>query len=401
MDAIEVLTNLNQLKANFQPIFSADEHLVVAYEISGEYENGDELFNLNTFAYDEEIPEEYRVEVAHKILHLGLQQLAENTKNVDIYIPYNANLLMLDYGDGFFDIVKEYIPEEELKRIVLVISEHDFKGEIDDLNNILRYFRTYGIKIAINQVGPESHLDYITMLAPNILKLNIEQLNYDSWSAQNDLTNSIGGLARKIGANVLFEGIENVYQLQFAWKNGGRYYQGKYLAESATTLIPNNLLKKRFKEECQQFIKMEKRLLEQNYNEYKKLQEIIEETVHRIKPSSHNTAQLLTLASELDAYSFRLYICDEDGFQTSPNIMRIEKKWLVQEEAINKNWSWRPYFLKTIIQMRNNQSGVFSDLYSDIETGEPTCTFSIPLNSNEYLFIDISYDYLYEKNMFR
>ena len=50
--------------------------------------------------------------------------------------------------------------------------------------------------------------------------------------------------------------------------------------------------------------------------------------------------------------------------------MRIDKKWHVQEDAVNKNWSWRPYFLKTIIKMRNDQSGVFSDVYSDIVTGK-------------------------------
>ncbi|MGB3101900.1 MAG: EAL-associated domain-containing protein, partial [Psychrobacillus psychrotolerans] len=51
--------------------------------------------------------------------------------------------------------------------------------------------------------------------------------------------------------------------------------------------------------------------------------------------------------------------------------------------------------------MRNDQSGVFSDMYSDIETGEMMRTFSIPLNDREYLFIDISYDYLFKYNIFR
>ena len=401
MDAIEVLTNLEQLKGYYQPIFSADEHVVIAYEVTGKFINDGNLISLSSFAYDEEIPEEYRVEVENKILHLALSQLVEVAKDVDIYLPYNANLLTLDYGESFFEIVKQYIPEEDLSRIVLVISEYNFKGEFKQLNNILRYYRTYGIKIAINQLGPESHLDYITMLSPNILKLNIEQLSYDSWSAQNDLFTSLGTLARKIGANMLFEGINSAHQLQFAWKNGGRYYQGKYLADENTETIPRDKLKKRFKEECQQFITIEKRMLEQNYNAFKILRSVLEETVNRIKPASHLPDQLLVLAKELDEYSFRIYICDEDGFQTSPNIMKIDRKWVVQEEAINKNWSWRPYFLKTIIKMRNDQSGVFSDLYSDIETGEFTRTFSIPVNGNEYLFIDISYEYLYDHNIFR
>lgn len=401
MDPIDVLTNLEKLKAYYQPIFSADEHVVVGYEVSGKLLNGDQLINLKAFAYDEDIPEEYRVEVQHKILHVALSKLVKEAGKFDIYLPCNANLLMLDYGESYFDIIKEYIVEKELTRVVVVISEHNFNGEFRELNNILRYFRTYGIKIAIDQVGSESHLDYIKILSPNILKLNIEQLSYESWSAQNDVFTSLGALARKIGANMLFEGIISVHQLQFAWKNGGRYYQGKYLADADTTIIPSDQLRERFREECQQFIRIEKRMLEEKYNSLKDLQHILEKSLQRIKPVSNSGEQLLGLAQELDEYSFRIYICDEDGYQTSPNIMRIDKKWHVQEDAVNKNWSWRPYFLKTIIKMRNDQSGVFSDVYSDIVTGEMTRTFSIPVNESEYLFIDISYDYLYKQNIFR
>ena len=401
MDAMDVLTNIEHVKAYYQPIFSADEHIVIAYEVLGKLVNKERLINLNTFAYDDDIPVEYRLEVERKILRIALSELKEKTKDYDIYLPCNANLLILDYGESYLDIINEYVSEDSLSRIVLVLSEHDYKGDFGQLSNILKYYRTYGMKIAINQVGSESHIDYIKMLSPNILKVNIEKLSYESWSAQNDLFTSIGSLARKIGANMLFEGIDSVHQLQFAWKNGGRYYQGKYLAEAQAGTVSKDLLKDHFKEKCQQFITTEKRLLEEKYNELKNLQNMLEKAIGHINPSSDNVEQLLLLAEELNDCSFRIYICNEDGFQLSPNIMRVDKKWEVQEDAVNKNWSWRPYFLKTIIKMRNDQSGVFSDMYSDIVTGEMMRTFSIPLNDKEYLFIDISYDYLFKHNIFR
>jgi len=400
MDAIEVLTNINSLTPFYQPIFSADEHVVVAYEISGKLMNNGDWVALNTFPYDEDIPEEYRVEVQHKILHTALAQLKTEPKTFDIFLPCNANLLVLDYGESFFDIIKQYIPEDELSRIVIVISEHNFKGDFNQLNNILRYYKTYGVKIAINQVGSESHLDYIKKLSPNILKVNIEQLSYESWGAQNDLFTSLGALARKIGANMLFEGIDTVHQLQFAWKNSGRYYQGKFLADAAN-LIPRDKLKNSFKDKCRQFIATEKRLLEETYNTLKRLEGELEQEVQQAAPTSKAPQLLLELARRLDYCTFRIYICDEEGFQTSPNIMRVNGEWNVQTEAVNKNWSWRPYFLKNIIKMKNDQKGIFSDVYSDIDTGEMTRTFSIPLEDNEYLFIDITYDYLFKYNIFR
>jgi len=102
------------------------------------------------------------------------------------------------------------------------------------------------------------------------------------------------------------------------------------------------------------------------------------------------------LIKEMDQVAFRMYICDEDGFQKSANIFKDKNGWISQSEYLNKNWSWRPYFLENIIKMRHEQKGILSDLYCDIETGETIRTFSFPMNGNDYLFIDISYQYLFE-----
>lgn len=48
------------------------------------------------------------------------------------------------------------------------------------------------------------------------------------------------------------------------------------------------------------------------------------------------------------------------------------------------------------MKMRINKKGILSDLYTDIETGETIRTFSFPLNASDYLFVDLSYEYLYE-----
>lgn len=46
--------------------------------------------------------------------------------------------------------------------------------------------------------------------------------------------------------------------------------------------------------------------------------------------------------------------------------------------------------------MTYEKKGILSDLYSDIETGEMIRTFSYPLNNEDFLFLDLSYAYLYE-----
>jgi len=400
MDAMEVLTNLEYLQPYFQPIFSADEHEVIGYEILARYVNGSSVESLGPFFQDNSIPEEYRIEVDNHILEIALAKIKSMNDDLLIFINRDPNLLMLDHGENFLEIVKKYFVEEQLSRIVIELSENKFDGDTDSLHHLLTYYKTYGIKIAIDHLGADSHLDRISTLSPQILKVNIDQLRYQGWDSHKDVISSIGVLARKIGATLLFENIETVYQLQFAWKYGGRYYQGGYLAEPAPTFIEKDQLKEQFKQECHRFIISEKRSLEQKFNTKKKLQEDIQEIVHRIKPSSSDTKALKELAKKLEMFSFRLYVCDEDGFQTSPNIFKKNGEWIVQPEGLNKNWSWRPYFLKTIIKMRNDQKGELSDAYSDIETGQTTRTLSIPISESEYLFIDLSYDYLYEHDVF-
>jgi len=121
--------------------------------------------------------------------------------------------------------------------------------------------------------------------------------------------------------------------------------------------------------------------------------------VESIIPTSKQADKLMELAKKLQNYAFRLYICDGEGFQTTPNICWKEGKWVIEKEALRKNWSWRPYFLENLLKMRQEQISDLSNAYSDIETGELTRTFSMALPNNEYLFIDISYDYLYEHNI--
>ncbi|WP_153126242.1 EAL domain-containing protein [Peribacillus tepidiphilus] len=399
MDAVEVMINLERIQPYFQPIFSADEHRVIGYEILARYkELNDEIKSLGPFFQDENIPEEYRIDVDNYVLEKALKFLVNQDSECFIFINRDPNLLTYDHGEDFLDIVKKYIPEEKLHRIVLELTESRYKGDLDHLHHLLSYYKTYGIKIAVDHLGEDSSLDIIAQISPHILKVNLEQFRKSGWEAYRDVLYSISILARKIGATLLFESIETVYQLHFAWKNGGRYYQGFYLANPQANLIDKEILKDRFKKECHRFILAEKRKLERIFSIKNEIQEKIQELLAKTKKTPLYTEQLKTIAAGLNNISFRLYVCDEDGFQLSPNIFKKDGSWIVQHEYREKNWSWRPYFLENIMKMRNDKRGILSDSYNDIETGETIRTFSIAINEKDYLFVDVSYDFLYEND---
>lgn len=397
MDAMEVLTKYEQVDIRYQPVYSADAHIIEGYEISGYLEGAD----IPAFLCDDEVPIEYRVELEQLLIDKALRRFQEECLTFDIYIPIHPHLFMVDFGESYFALIKQYVSEEQLHRIVLMMAEHAYDDGIEQLHHAIRYLKTYGVKLCLCDISSETHLDYVLLLKPAILKINITMLDYSSWGANNDLFTTISSLALRIGASLMFEHIETVYHMQSAWKNGGRYYIGRYLASPAETFLQPDHLQQRLHEENVRFIKAEKKQLEQRFTAMRTLQQELTTIVERCHPKADDTASLLKLAKAVNAYSFRLYITDADGFQLSPNVMRYDDQWLVLENAKHKNWSWRPYFLMNLIQLRHDKAGELSGVYRDIETGEMTRTFSIELPSHHYIFIDITYDYLYEHKIMK
>lgn len=399
MSVLEMLDKLDQIEILFEPIYSADGHRVVAYEVIGQVEGESGVINIEQFTYEKDVPAEIRAEIEQLFVRKSLQSVGHLIEDVGLYIPCNPNLLILDFGDSYFTMLKELITEQNLPNITLVMAEHKYEGEITQLHHLVRYIKTYGVKIALADVGSQIQLENLLMLEPAVLKINVEQLNYNLWGAQNNVFATIRALAVKMGTLLLFENIETVYQLQHGWKNGARFFKGPYLQQPQQQFASRDSLKERFRNECKQFIAAEKKQLLQKYEEMKRLEKMIFSIVEQIQPTSAQEDKLIQLAKALQNCAFRIYICDNNGFQTSPNICWKDQQWEVQESAKGKNWSWRPYFLLNIIRMAKDQKGEISSVYSDIETGELTRTYSMALANEEFLFIDVSYDYLYEHNI--
>ena len=399
MDVLNVLDKLDQVEILFEPIYSADEHSIVSYEVIGRIVDKETVIDIEEFTYNEEAPEDIRAEIEQLVVRQSIELALHEIESMDLYIPCNPNLLMIDFGESYFSLLKELISEDKLQHITLVMNEHLFKGDIKHLHHVVKYIKTYGVKVALANIGAHSQLDSILMLEPSVLNINVSQLNYNKWGNQNHVFTTLRTLAFKMGASLMVSGIDTIYQLQHGWKNGARYYKGAYLERPSKSFIPRDTLKPRFRDECEQFIATEKKLIKHKLEKIKALEKKIVLSVEHIGPTSSQVDKVKELAKQLQEYAFRLYICDGEGFQTTPNITWKQDYWMVEEDALRKNWSWRPYFLQNLLKMRQEHTAELSSAYSDIETGELTRTFSMALPNNEYLFIDISYNYLYENNI--
>lgn len=399
MDPLEILTNKESLIPFFQPIFSADDHMIIGYEVLGRMKVGQDFHSIGSFFEDESVPDEYRVEIDDFITKMALHEL-HKFEDIIVFINRNPNLLMLDRGESLLRLLLSFQEQGfDLKRIVLEITEHNYQGDTEQLNHVLTYLRTYGIKLAIDNVGKDgSNLDRLRMINPDILKVDLSLLRQTA-TAQTylDILYSLSLLARKVGAALLYEDIEMLFQLQYAWRNGGRYYQGFYLAKPEKAIIDKNYRKDLLKKEFHSFITHEKKKLSAQYEICNEFTNRMNQLNQKLKTKDYD--QLLYNVSQVfSKESFRIYICDGEGFQQSANLYKSsEGDWVLQAKYRNKNWSWRPYFLENIVRMNYDKRGILSDLYSDVETGEVTRTFSFPLSEQLYLFIDLSYSFLFEQ----
>ncbi len=118
---------------------------------------------------------------------------------------------MNDDDESLLQLLLRY--EEQglnLKQIVLEITEHECKEDIEQFNHLLMYYRTYGIQISINKVGTgTSNLERISVLAPDILKVDLTNLRQTALlQSYQDILYSLSLLARRIGATLLYEEID-------------------------------------------------------------------------------------------------------------------------------------------------------------------------------------------------
>lgn len=403
MDPLDVISNIEKVIPYFQPVFSADEHKIIGYEVLGRilHENG-EAESLGPFFTGNDIPDEYKMEVDEKVTSKALDKFISVNQEGLIFINRDARLLMIDHGESFLELLLHYKDKGlKLNRIVLELSEKTFHGDFKQLLHVLLYYKTYGIKVAIDNVGGNmGELDRLSHFSPDILKVDLSQLRNDAGNKMyKDILFSLSVLARKIGASLLFENIEINYQLQFAWLNGGRYYQGYYLKHPSDSFLKSDVLKEKLKEKCQDYIRYEKKHLEAGYQFADDLHKEITQTLTLLKKQTEDLDIMLNeLAVTFTDKCFRLYMCDENGFQVTSNILKVHGNWGIHQRFKGKNWSWRPYFLENILRMRINKKGLLSDIYSDIESGEPIRTYSYPFGNGVYLFMDLSYEFLFEED---
>ncbi|GGM19150.1 putative EAL-domain containing protein YkuI [Paraliobacillus quinghaiensis] len=398
MDPLEIIGNLDRVKPAYQPIFSAITHSITGYELLGRFYNGNEWISLAEFFHDVDVPEEFKVEVDQHLLHIALSELLESEQDTFLCVNRSAKELLVNNGEDLLETLQTFEKKGfAMNRVVIEVAEQDFNEDFENIHHLLLYYKTFGIQLAIDHVGAKTaNIDRIRQLEPHILKINTRIIIGSQSGGFQDIMYSLSLLAHRIGAALLFENIEDDFLQYYAWKNGGRYYQGYYLAKPTFDLGSMLPFNENISGKVIEYIEREKKLIEERLGYILSWEEKLKVLLPQWKALESVDGFIEVVTNYFNEESFRMYICDSNGKQISANFRKLNDTWKIETEKLGSNWAFRPYFLENMMQMKTRKTGILSDLYSDIETRELIRTFSYPLSSEDFLFIDIRYTFLYD-----
>ena len=317
----------------------------------------------------------------------------EANKAINYFFNINPVFFTSEIDEEFYHaLTSTYRPSILPEQIVLEITEESFSNEAGIIVQRLRKYRELGCKIAIDDFGKGfSNLERVAAIQPNILKVDLYLVQKSTYSLPyKNILHTLSILSEKIGASLLYEGIETVENLKNAWRNGAQFYQG-YLFSKPQPTFSNYLdCESIINEQVESMIQEAVERVSRKFSVEEYYNKLLKESVETSSFQGDYNQYVASFTEILPGNCFRLYLCDPFGYQKSANHYRkCDTTWLLQEEFYNRNWSWRPYFIENIIYMKLNNKGILSEAYADIETNEQIRTFSYPLEENLYLFIDL------------
>ncbi|WP_226665513.1 EAL domain-containing protein [Metabacillus litoralis] len=392
MNALEILTDMSRVKPYYQAIFSADSHMIIGYEVLARIETEDGVKSLGPFFHDPTVPIEFSLKVDDYVQTTALEYLLQNGEKTLLFINVNVNHILIDQDDDLMSRLITFRQKGlDLSQIVIEVTEHNVMGDMIKVATLCKNLKSMGVKIAIDDVGiGASNLDRIAMLEPDILKVDIHALKNQEHSTSYDgVLYSLALLSRKIGAELLFEAIEDSDQFHYSWNNNGRYYQGYFLAKPHHSFLEKNMFKDRFKKDIYEFILLERKKYQSEYGLSSQLNNQLETLIKGISFDQDSDRWMIKIAEHLASYCMRVYVTDDHGYQISSNAIKNNDSWMLNSDYKGRNWSWRPFFIENLVRMDEESRGILSDIYSDIETGEAVQTFSYRVADSSYLFIDI------------
>ncbi len=382
-----------KIAAFYQPIIAMDTRRIIGYEVLGRAVKSDSVRSLGPFFCDERIALEDHINVDRMLREQAFAKLAQTKEQPMLFINLKPSWIYRyeEIGELYtLSLLDKYGINPA--RVVIEITEESFGGPMEGLRAVVDLYRERGCQIAIDDVGSGfSGMDRIAQIQPNLLKLDIHMIKR---SATHDgyfgVLRSFSDLAEQIGASLLIEGVEREEDLARSIQAGARYVQGFLFAgaepefREATCFAP--IITRALERHLLQFVGMERVW----HRQAEQLAERLTTLVPKTGVPALVDGWLTGLLQELDEHCIRVYLCTEDGVQLSSNYSRTAgTDWSCETQYKGANWSWRPYFVPSLVQLDENRRAIVSRAYADLESQAWIRTVSVLVAPGLILFMDL------------
>jgi EAL domain-containing protein (putative c-di-GMP-specific phosphodiesterase class I) len=393
----------------FQPIISTLTGNILGYEVLGRIftENSKNIISLGAFFHSEESNFSEKVQVDRVIREKAIRYLKDTGTKTKLFFNLMPNILSSIHQEESLDpsrfhlvqLIEKYNIDRQ--NIVVEITEEEFGGKVERLVRMIDLYRSYGFKIAIDDVGAGfSNLERIGYIHPDIIKVDIKIMRQ---SLENNsfrrVLQAISEMALKLGSELLFEGVESELELFLGLSMGASLLQGFYFSKPQPEFQNKRMYSDELRASLEKFSGIRfMELLEESQRQ----QFIVDQLTDVFKTIqgdenleiSSSCIKLVNESLSLFPSSIReIIITDINGYQLSPSYLRFkEGHWDILSRDIGNNYAWKPFFIQHKAEgfFFKKKWGVTKPLY-DITTQSNYVVFTYTLSASYILIAKVDW----------
>ncbi|MCG9873377.1 MAG: EAL domain-containing protein [Leptospiraceae bacterium] len=388
----------NQFHPYYQTVFSIEDTSIYGHEILSRDMNSvppslPDPF-LNQTGHDE-----FRDEIETSVLEKAFSEYKTNPIG-KLFINLSPDRLLRDLEEdskhtsrrSILSLVEFYqIPT---KNIYLEILEVSSLRSLDSLATAVELAKQMGYSIAMDDVGSESsNLERLGALQPDIIRIDLILLKKSLQSKRyKSILEYLKDLSVGIGAELLFEGIETLEEMNLAIDSSARYLQGFLLDIPSRERKLSDNKNRALESNLNQFHLTKRKHILDEIDFEEKTRNILQKlniSLKNIQNILHIDVQSIFFASP---QIMRVYATDWNGNQISPYYERTVATSFKQEsKSIGKNWSYMSYFYKHIkLSFRYKNTWNTLEPYFDSKLGQAVLVFSKVIENEAILFVDVT-----------
>ncbi|MGR8931414.1 MAG: EAL domain-containing protein [Gammaproteobacteria bacterium] len=375
----------------FQPIVSVANGKIIGYEaLARQFDNNKHVVSAGSIFSSRDLDAEQRTKLDREVRWQALQKFAELDNNTYLAINISAawidNLKQLNASPTLKMLEQLSIDKQ---RIIIEITEEH--ADLNKLKEIVRRYRKKGLRVALDDFGAgNSQLQRVMAIQPDIIKIDMRLFKKASKGGiVGEVVSMMTRLGKRTGCQIICEGVESDEEFLFGLNCGAQYMQGHLFSPAAPDFKPSDLYEQHITSLRNKFLKNKVAKIKGKISSIADIKKLI----YRLAETLQGDFNLNELASWNFSESgvIRFYLCDNEGYQLSPDFNFSGNKWFTDPRKIGFNWSWRPYFFQLIALESNGDREriITSERYRDFGTDILCKTLSLRLDPDRILLVDI------------